>query len=244
MIDLVVRSFLSEINVRFDHYFKLYGTYLPALSSQPDIFKKESLIGRYIGDFKENMTTNVVCGYSRTAIIPHKDYRHLSDAFHMDVSDTDHTDFRMTDFKMVEFETNLTFMSQSAADLEVVENLMMMYFSKGKTLEMSINLPDLRSPIKLKYTVDMSSPITSPELLNIENFGSLWTVSVSFRFGGVLMSMESYIYPRVLKLMTRIIAQDNWIDAIMTTTTTLDAEGDVDSIDSVVTSPFIEARLA
>jgi len=244
MIDLVVRSFLSEINERFDHYFKIYGTYLPALGSQPDIFKKEALIGRYIGDFKENMTTNVICGYSRTAIEKNTDYRNMSGAFVWDVSNEDHDNFRMTDIKIVQFETNLTFMSQSAMDMEVIENLIMMYFSKGKTLEMNINLPDFRSPFKLKYVVDISNSMTSPELLNIENFGSLWTVSVSFKFGGPMLSMESFIYPRVLELITRIIAQDNWIDAIVSTTTTLNPDGDVESTNTTIKSPFIEARLA
>ena len=247
MTDIVVKSFLNNISSKLNPYIDIYSTYMPPLGDITNVFRRKSLLNTHLSKLSKDLLTNVICGYSRSSIRLNSDYRNNRNVHTAYLSD-DVTQFKITDFKMIQFDIDVTFMSTSMADIELIENSLVSFFSTGRKFEITITIPDMTEPLTLLYMIDQDTNSNGNiELVDSDVMGSLWTLSCSFSVSGAMLSMESVIYPRLFHTIIDVYGTTNYNtdtatpDARATQDITIDPNGNIVSVDnSIISYKFVE----
>ena len=209
MVDMVVRSFIETLRKNTEEYFTFYPFYLPSVYETLDIFGKEQYLFNYLSKLNINDKSNVLFGYDRGALQVTPNTRGFKQTAVMNSKNDPKLTAVFNDVLYGTLELDGTFYSQDVLDIEVIENLHFIKFSREFPFVMKFKIEDALDVIEFKYIVKYEFGGNKIELISLKDLGSFWSININYQINGIFMSIENSLYPKIKDIYTTLFVDSN-----------------------------------
>jgi len=208
MLDILVKSVNSNLTSLFTDYYSIYTVYNNDLDVEKEFHRTNSIPSAQRIKFLDETDGVVLLAYKRSPLGASEIGKQRHSGRLWSVSAADVSMAQTKDYFLGKFTINYKLLSNVREALEIFELIYNIKLKPSPDTSVSIRFEDTLQPLNFVYNTTFSD-LSIFDPIQIEKYGSTWSIEFSVDINGVVISPESVYYPRLLKVKSNYFVASN-----------------------------------